>query len=637
MNDKTVTVDKTNFAEKGINLFDETYVEDFGLTGNVADNNGTWEVRTGAVSAVQKVSAGGTYTISKSSDTDIFSVGAVTGYPKQGGYIRYIVQDFTGQTPSHTITLNGNEDHIVVYVSSVNQGREPSWMQIEEGTEASPYESHNSIKLNFSGDTVVEGIKPGTLDADKTKFLGHNNNLFDGEFVAWVTSPALDNHVSRSPSNGLKQSAVLEIEGGKTYSINTIDETMYLQVSTYDQNPIGIDAMEGNTLHALTYEDFSGSTTATITAPAEATHMLVRLSDDGILPKHLTITQTDEAKKPYIVDTRLFENLEGRHKAKNIGYVTDNVAGNYEKSDTPEYLIADIQTSNPVESLYSYWDALVDLAPEYVTKTLMWNEPKEGLPVYKYTLNPGTPTGKDGDKIGMAKILITGNVHGHERYSALMLINFFTDLIKNWQTNDKLNLLRWNVQFDIFPIYNPYGLKYLQRVNGNGVDLNSNMPNGWALRESLGDPYYSGPSALSEYENQQFDAYLDNLDYAYDFALDAHHNGYFTGDRISYTRSMNQDVNLILYGVANQMNGYVNKEYQSIFTTNNHRVQLIEHDAMGRMFSYFEYKKIPGAIFEIMHPAQALTDEMAINIAATSIGNIFLSIIRNLDAIKIIK
>src|SRR5690606_25743342 len=154
-------------------------------------------------------------------------------------------------------------------------------------------------------------------------------------------------------------------------------------------------------------------------------------------------------------------------------------------------------TGDALDNTYDLWDDLVNTSPAYVTKTHMWDEPVEDNPVYRYSFIPPKPLGPDST-FDTIKVLVIGNIHGHETYSTLTLINFFNDLVKKWQADDVLRMLRWNVQFDVFPAYNPFGQKHLSRVNGNGVDLNSNFSYNWAIRDEPGSMYYSGPSPMSE-------------------------------------------------------------------------------------------------------------------------------------------
>lgn len=59
--------------------------------------------------------------------------------------------------------------------------------------------------------------------------------------------------------------------------------------------------------------------------------------------------------------------------------------------------------------------------------------------------------------INVPKILVISAIYGYEQVSAYSTALFFKDLAESWQDKEQLEFLRWNVDFVIIPVANPYG------------------------------------------------------------------------------------------------------------------------------------------------------------------------------------
>lgn len=112
-----------------------------------------------------------------------------------------------------------------------------------------------------------------------------------------------------------------------------------------------------------------------------------------------------------------------------------------------------------------------------------------GLPQISYENDGGGPT-----------VLILGGVHGDEYEGVVAAEGLLQSLL---QSNPfQLNLT-------LIPRFNPDGVLFRTRGNGNGVDLNRNLPTKDWSPEIKTPRYHPGPSAGSEVENHSLIKYLD--------------------------------------------------------------------------------------------------------------------------------
>lgn len=101
-----------------------------------------------------------------------------------------------------------------------------------------------------------------------------------------------------------------------------------------------------------------------------------------------------------------------------------------------------------------------------------------------------------------ARILILGGVHGDEVEGVQAGYGLLDAFQKGFN---------YNLEVTLVPAFNLDGILNIQRKNGNGVDLNRNLPTlDWspvAAKES----YFPGKSANSETENQALVKYIDTF------------------------------------------------------------------------------------------------------------------------------
>jgi protein MpaA len=101
--------------------------------------------------------------------------------------------------------------------------------------------------------------------------------------------------------------------------------------------------------------------------------------------------------------------------------------------------------------------------------------------------------------MGGPEVLVLGGVHGDETEGVVCAHGIYGELMRG--PLPKLNLT-------LVPAFNLDGVLAKTRVNGNGVDLNRNLPSNDWNPQAFNDRYPPGPHAGSEPENQALVAFL---------------------------------------------------------------------------------------------------------------------------------
>jgi protein MpaA len=122
-------------------------------------------------------------------------------------------------------------------------------------------------------------------------------------------------------------------------------------------------------------------------------------------------------------------------------------------------------------------------------KTSIFTFTSKGLPVPAYEF-------QNGEK----EILILGGVHGDEIEGVIASFELLKYFMKSFDYNFNLTLV---------PQFNLEGVIFKTRGNGNGVDLNRNLPTKDWSPEIKTPRYHPGLSAGSEVENHGLMTYLE--------------------------------------------------------------------------------------------------------------------------------
>jgi len=99
------------------------------------------------------------------------------------------------------------------------------------------------------------------------------------------------------------------------------------------------------------------------------------------------------------------------------------------------------------------------------------------------------------------KVLIIGGVHGNEPEGVVASFGLLKNFVREFSLRIKLTLI---------PSFNLDGILASSRLNGNGVDLNRNLPTEDWNPQAFDPKYPPGPNAGSEPENQALVKFLEN-------------------------------------------------------------------------------------------------------------------------------
>lgn len=122
-------------------------------------------------------------------------------------------------------------------------------------------------------------------------------------------------------------------------------------------------------------------------------------------------------------------------------------------------------------------------------KTSLFTFTSKGLPVPAYEFQNSGP-----------EVLILGGVHGDEVEGVIAA----QELLKHFMTS-----FPYRLNVTLVPQFNLEGVIFKTRGNGNGVDLNRNLPTKDWSPEVKTPRYHPGPFAGSERENQGLITYLE--------------------------------------------------------------------------------------------------------------------------------
>ncbi|MRX70841.1 DUF2479 domain-containing protein [Bacillus lacus] len=174
LDDKAVTQGKTSFAKQGKNKFDGAFTKGVNLTGtypNVYYDDFNFP---NPFSIVFKAERAISYTISKSNDTDRFTVATFIGKPQRNQSPARAINAPTNLVNSVTVTLQGSEDYIVITVSSNTQSKIPAWVQIEEGLSATSFSGYDNVKFNLTDSIEEKDLKTNAVTARTVDFSAMN-------------------------------------------------------------------------------------------------------------------------------------------------------------------------------------------------------------------------------------------------------------------------------------------------------------------------------------------------------------------------------------------------------------------------------------------------------------------------------
>lgn len=168
--------------------------------------------------------------------------------------------------------------------------------------------------------------------------------------------------------------------------------------------------------------------------------------------------------------------------------------------------------SGTVESFYSAYDQLVSDYPDYVSKTVLGKDQTNTYDICEYHFRPETlgyynqnfPATETKNEVELPLFLMQGCIHGDEQMASWVLLNLMQKICNSWAMHPTLTFYRWNVEFRVIPIVNPWGFANNKRQNQKNYDLNRyfNQSDSWLesnCKETLIDKTWIHTYADSAY------------------------------------------------------------------------------------------------------------------------------------------
>lgn len=312
------------------------------------------------------------------------------------------------------------------------------------------------------------------------------------------------------------------------------------------------------------------------------------------------------------------------------GYYKSNPSFNYARYDfdSSVYTINDLITE---------WNQLISDHSDYLSSEVMGKDSSGNYDIIKVTAKSEDRNLVGSTRYKLPKIVIACGLHGFEKHSMFDMLLLMKDICENWENDEVLSFLRWNVEIVFIPYCNPWGMAQgdtaeLGRRNYNGVDCNRNFPNFWD--EADDDPtslYYRGTAPLSEAESQYVDAmFRDNADAL--IAIDHHNHSGTDLDKLTWVQFVigegyhpyvdvacqktlldtansfrSSDYGMTGSGVA----GYASQDYGSTCSSHGH----------------FEYG-IPSILVETFKTMDGLDRSKALQGCTEALGNLFTNLVR---------
>ena len=157
--------------------------------------------------------------------------------------------------------------------------------------------------------------------------------------------------------------------------------------------------------------------------------------------------------------------------------------------------------------MYAQYDALAEAHSEELTAKVIGTASDGTTPIKAYYFTPAHLETRY--RIWRPKIMVNCATHGWEKCGTETMLLLLKILFEHWDSDPLLEVLRWDVNWVIVPVSNPYGFNNNTRKNANGVDINRNYAPGWAKRvTNPSSQTYQGEAALSEPESIAINALM---------------------------------------------------------------------------------------------------------------------------------
>ena len=447
-----------------------------------------------------------------------------------------------------------------------------------------------------------------------------DKNLFDG---AWERG-SFANDGAEITGAGAYRTGYIPVKPNTVYTLQN-------EVSGADPYFVGL-IIEYSADHAFVYRH--ANTTVfpyTFTTQPSTAYIRFRTKDTA----SVTIAGAQNAKYMLHTGNGIMEYLPYGSFTMADGFsidVNDNTFGKYNQAvnwfdwsaqaqandgSADSRFDADAMTAQDV---YDAYDSLVSAYPAYVTKKDLGVDASGEYHIYQYTFAPPTQnlinssTGQvlDATRHCLQKLLITTGTHGNSADgdhtdSIISTFNIMKMLCQSYRGDPVLSFLHENVEIDVIPCVNPWGITNSSRRNSNNVDINRNFDAGWSASRPN-----AGSSAGSEAETQILQTFFDsNADATCHVEVHTRGGDTWAGTQTTFVAEVS-NASVLRYAMQNVV-GYLKSKFIASGSVN---VDLTMH---GMITDYSLKKEIPSVLLECAY--MSFSTETGLHSKATDLRN----------------
>lgn len=176
--DKSVTVEKVDFAKRNKNLFSGRFMDGIGIGGDDIRGYKIHDLEDKCLAVIPiKPEKNYTVSIKTSADYKLTRVGFISEKPKNN----LDVDNVKYFSEVKSVSLKSEKNHVYLVVGLTDKTKKPEILQVEEGKEFTGFEDYNTISLK----TGISEIKPDEttfVEYDKTELGNYGNIDISGKY-----------------------------------------------------------------------------------------------------------------------------------------------------------------------------------------------------------------------------------------------------------------------------------------------------------------------------------------------------------------------------------------------------------------------------------------------------------------------
>lgn len=471
--DKSVTVDKISFIKKSTNLFDKSRITE---SKRLDTTDGVM---------VDSLSA---------NVSDFIHLDNGVQYTSKNLGVRVLFYDSSKHYIGYEETTTFIFPNDAKYARFSFRKEDTDTAQLNKGSTPLEYESFQEYidptlikvgKLELENQSVgTDVIADKAITVDKLSFMKKSTNLFDKSKITENKRLDIDSG-EMVDSLSTNVSPFIPLINGVQYTFKNLGIRVYF----YDSSK-----------QFIKYE---GVNTFTLPTNAKYVRFSFRKEDTDTAQLNEGAYPLEYESFQEYIDPTLIKNAE-RQGVKEKYVLDREVSGVFRTSAVFESK-TDVTRSTDSTAFYAMYDALMAKYPNYITKTLASSD-ATGKPIYRYDLKPIRPRSSGIPLANPPKFLLITGTH-YEKTGVFTLYNTVEQICENWESDELLGALRFNVHFIIIPVLNPWGIDNIISRNSNNVDINQNFSVNWSPTEPDAQ-HYTGPSPVSEKESKLVESLL---------------------------------------------------------------------------------------------------------------------------------